>query len=225
MKLSPLAPDLWELDAPLSVLGMHLGHRMTVVRLRDGTLWVHSPVAHSSELSAELARHGRVAHVVAPNGMHDTFLEGWFAAFPTIRFHGAPGFERTRPDLRFTDWLSDRPDPTWVDAIDQHVLQGMPRINEVAFLHRSSRTLVLTDLVFNLGPEMPLLSRVLLQLNDCYCRFGPSRMLRMSIKDRAALRRSIDHVLNWDFDRIVLSHGRNIANDGKAKLREAFAFL
>jgi hypothetical protein len=223
--LTSLAPDLWELNAPMSVLGMQLGHRMTVARLQDGTLWLHSPVAHSAALDAELAALGRVAHVVAPNAMHDTYLEGWFAAYPEARFHGARGFSKYRPDLKFTDTLGDTPHPAWSTVFDQHVIRGMPRLNEVAFLHRASRTLILTDLVFNLRGEMPFLSRVLLKLNDCYCKFGASRLLKSVIKDRAALRTSLNHMLAWDFEAIVVSHGDNVATGGRTLLRDAFTFL
>lgn len=225
MNLSRLADGLWELNAPLTVFGMALGHRMTVARLPDGTLWVHSPVEYSHSLAAELAQLGPVAHIVAPNAVHDTYLEGWFAAYPGARFHGSPGFAIHRPDLKFTDALSDQADPSWSETFDQLVFRGMPRLNEVIFLHRASRTLILTDLVFNLGPEMPFISRVLLQLNGCYCRLGPSRLLKSTIKDRAAFRASLDQVLGWDFRAIVVSHGANITNGGPAVLREAFAFL
>jgi hypothetical protein len=223
--LTRLAAALWELDTPLSILGMQLGHRMTVARLPDGTLWLHSPVEHSAELDTALAPLGRTAHIVAPSVMHDTYLEGWFARHPQARFHGAPGFGKFRPDLKFTATLSDEPDPAWAGVIEQHVLRGMPRVNEVVFFHRASRTLILTDLAFNLGPDMPFLSRVLLRLNDSYCKFGPSRLLKSVIKDRAALRSSLDHVLAWDFDTIVLSHGANVARGGREMLRQAFAFL
>jgi len=223
--LTPLAPDLWELDAPLSVLGMSLGHRMTVARLADGTLWLHSPVEYSTDLAAALAQFGPIAHVVAPNCVHDTYLEAWFAAYPQARFHGAKGFSRFRPDLKFTVTLGDTPHAAWAATFEQRLLRGMPRLNEVAFLHRASRTLILTDLVFNLGPDMPFLSRVLLRLNDCYCKFGTSRLLRTTIKDRAALRTSLDHILAWDFDRLVVSHGCNLDSDAKEALRNAFAFL
>jgi hypothetical protein len=223
--LTLLAPDLWDLNAPLSVVGMQLGHRMTVVRLPDGTLWVHSPVQHSAALAAELGRIGQVAHVIAPNAVHDTFLEEWFAAYPAARFHGARGLSKVRADLTFTNTLGDTPDTAWGGVFNQHLLRGMPRVNEVVFLHRPSRTLILTDLVFNLGPDMPFLSRVLMRLNDCYCKFGPSRLVKSVIKDRAGLRRSLDQVLTWDFDSIIVSHGENVPKAGKPMLREAFAFL
>jgi hypothetical protein len=223
--LQPLAAELWDYDAPLSVLGMALGHRMTVARLPGGELWLHSPAAHTPALAAALAALGPVGHVVAPNAMHDTYLEGWFAAYPDARFHGARGFAKFRPDLKFTHLLADTPDPAWAAVFDQCVLRGMPRLNEVVFRHRASRTLIVTDLAFNLGPDMPLLSRLLLKLNGCDCRFAVSRLLKTTIKDRAALRASLDTVLAWDFDRIVLSHGRNVETGGKALLREAFLFL
>ena len=46
-----------------------------------------------------------------------------------------------------------------------------------------------------------------------------------SIKDRAALRASLDRLLAWDFDRLVLSHGRNVDAGAKELLRDAYAFL
>ena len=223
--LTPLAPDLWDYDAPLTVIGMQLGHRLTVARLADGTLWLHSPCAYSAALAAELAALGPVAHIVAPNAMHDTYLEGWFQAYPSVRFHGARGFSKFRPDLKFTDALGDTPDAAWAGTFDQLMVRGMPRLNEVVFLHRASRTLLLTDLAFNLGTEMPWLSRVMLKFNGCYDCFAASRLLRTTITDRAALRTSLDRIFAWDFDRLVLSHGRNVDAGAKELLRDAYAFL
>jgi hypothetical protein len=223
--LHPVAPDLWERNEPLAVLGMHLGHRMTVVRLTGGGLWLHSPVAYSEALDEALAALGPVAHVVAPNCMHDTYLEGWRTACSGARFHAAPGLAQARPDLRFTDQLADGADPEWAGVLEQHLVRGMPRLNEVVFWHRPTRTLILTDLAFNLGSDLPWLSRVLLRLNGCHDCFAVSRLLKTTIRDRAAVRASLDHILGWDFDRIILSHGRNVATDGKTLLREAYAFL
>ena len=223
--LTPLADNLWDYNAPLTILGMQLGHRMTAARLADGTLWIHSPCAYSPELASELAALGPIAHVVAPNAIHDTYLEGWFLACPQARFHGAKGLSRNRPDLKFTDGLGDTPPAAWATTFDQLAVRGMPRLNEVVFLHRASRTLILTDLAFNLGADMPFLSRVMLKINDCYDCFGTSRILRTTFKDRTAIRTSLDRILAWDFDRLVLSHGRNVDAGAKELLRDAYAFI
>ena len=47
----------------------------------------------------------------------------------------------------------------------------------------------------------------------------------MKIKDERAMRRSIDEVLAWDFNRIVLGHGRVVEKDGQQILKDAYDFL
>lgn len=223
--LNPVHAGLWELNAPMTVLGMHLGHRMTVARLPDGSLWVHSPVAYSDALAAALAELGPVGHLVAPNYLHDTYLEGWVPRYPSARFHAPPRFHKVFPAHPATDILGDRPAAAWGDTFDQLVVKGVRRVHEVVFLHRASRTLIVADLAFNLGDQMPFLSRVLLRLNGCHCRFTPSRMFKAVIDDRAALRASIERILAWDFDRILVGHGDNLTSSPKDALRAAFAFL
>jgi hypothetical protein len=45
------------------------------------------------------------------------------------------------------------------------------------------------------------------------------------MKDRAAARASIERILEWDFDRIVISHGEVTERDGKRQFQQAFAWL
>jgi hypothetical protein len=73
--LQPIAPGVWDFNAPLCVLGLHIGHRMAFVRLADHSPWVRSPFTHDSVIAHELAVFGPVAPVGAPNAMHDTCLE------------------------------------------------------------------------------------------------------------------------------------------------------
>lgn len=89
-------------------------------------------------------------------------------SYPTARFHAAPGIATLRRDLPFTGTLSDQGPAEWTAVFDQHFLRGMPRVNEVVFLHRDSGTLIVADLAFNLGSKMPFMNRVLLRLNDCH---------------------------------------------------------
>jgi hypothetical protein len=50
--LEPLAKDVWVEGAPLSFFGIHLGTRMTVVRLANGDVVVHSPIRLDDALAA-----------------------------------------------------------------------------------------------------------------------------------------------------------------------------
>jgi hypothetical protein len=96
---------------------------------------------------------------------------------------------------------------------------GVPLANEVVFVHRPSRSLLVCDLAFNVGPDAPWLTRTLFRLWGAYGRLGPTRLERLLVRDKDAARRSLDEVLALDFDRVIVSHGDVLETGG----REAFA--
>ncbi|HCV26524.1 MAG: hypothetical protein CME13_09505 [Gemmatimonadetes bacterium] len=89
--LTSLSPNLWVTEEPLKLGPARLNHRMTVVRLSDGRLWVHSPVAYTDELSAALAELGDVTDLVAPSIFHDLHWNQWRGQYPEARFHAPVG--------------------------------------------------------------------------------------------------------------------------------------
>ena len=48
---------------------------------------------------------------------------------------------------------------------------------------------------------------------------------RLGFRDKAAARASVERILSWDFDRILLCHGPIVESGGKAVFREAYSFL
>ncbi len=217
---------LWSETRTLRAAGfIPLGTRMTVVRLADGGLLLHSPVALDAELGQRLDALGPVRFLVAPNRVHHLFLAKAAERYPDARRLGAPGLPEKRSDLAFHALLEDQPPPEWKGELETHLVRGIPYLNEVALWHRPTRTLVLTDLAFNVQHADALLARLFLRANGAYQRFGPSRMLRSLVRDRAALRRSIDRLLAWDFDRVLLTHGEVLESGGREALRAAYAWL
>jgi hypothetical protein len=224
--LERIAEGLWTVARPLTILGVvTLASRMTVARLGDGGLLVHSPVALGGGLKGALDALGPVRHVVAPNRMHHAFCGECVAAYPEARLWGAPGVAAKRPGLAFAGELGGAPDAAWADVLDQAVVGGIPMLNEVAFLHRPSGTLVLTDLAANGAPDDPPAQRLWARANRAYGRLASPLELRLLLRDRAAARRGIDRVLGWGFDRVVVGHGALVAGDGKRLAREAFAWI
>lgn len=220
-----LAEDLWVVERPLRFLGLELGTRMTVVRLRDGSLFLHSPVALDDALQAELLRLGPPRHAVAPNRFHHLFIGDYRRAFPEVHLYAAPGLPHKRPDLAFDAVLSDDPPPQWAGQLDQEHFKGFPVMSEVAFCHRASRTLLTSDLAFNLGPEAPFVTRVAFRMVGGYGRLGPSAVEKVLIRDRAQARGSLGRMLAWDFDRIVLAHGTVLESGGREALRKGYRWL
>ena len=223
--LTQLADHIWTLSRPLHLGPVELDHRMTVVRFASNQLWVHSPVALDSEVRAALDQLGEVACLVAPNTFHDLYWPPYFAAYPKARFFAAPGVREEHPDLSFTDVLSTEAPAAWSDQLEQTLVAGMARINEVIFVDRQSKTLITADLVFNYDRNVNLATSLLLRMTGSYDRCAVSRLFKFYIRDKKALRHSIDQILSWDFDRIVVGHGHLIDRDGRQVLKEAYSFL
>ena len=222
--LETLAPNLHVASRPLRLVVGSIGTRMTVVRLTGGSLFLHSPVRLDPETRRALDALGPVGFIVAPNKAHHFFVDDYVRAYPEARLFGAPGLAEKRKDLRFDAVLGDEAPPAWRDEIDQRLFRGAPILNEVAFLHRPTQTLLLTDLVFNVPASRTADARIFYWLSGAAGRFGPHRFVRWMIRDRAAARESLREILRWDFDRVILTHGEVLETGGKERLARAFAF-
>jgi hypothetical protein len=223
--LRPLADGLWVVERPQTFYGLPVGTRMSVVRLSGDRLWLHSPVALGPALRAQLDALGRVSYAVAPNRVHHLYAGDVAKAYPGARLWIAPGLERKRPDLAHEAVLGDDAPPEWRGEIEQVFFRGRPYENEVAFFHRASRTLLLCDLAFHFGPRSAAPTRLLMKLLRSYGRLGPSKLDPLLIRDRAAARASLERILAWDFDRVVVAHGDVQESGGRALLREGYAWL
>jgi hypothetical protein len=161
---------IWLAEAPLRFFGLPLGTRMTVVRLPDGGLFVHSPVALTSTLAAEIDALGRVHHVVSPNELHHLWLGDAHAAWPDARLWAPPGLAQKRPELPFAAPLGDAAPDAWAGALEQGLVRGSRWMEEVVFFHPASRTLRVGDLCQHFGPESPWLTRLFAHAARMYGR-------------------------------------------------------
>ncbi len=220
-----LAADLWVVERPLRFGGLPLGTRMTVLRLSDGALVLHSPVALDPELRDQLLRLGSPRFAIAPNRFHHLFIGQYRKAFPEVQLFAAPGLPEKRPDLRFDAVLSDEPPPAWAGQLDQEHFKGYPLMGEVVFFHRASRTLITCDLAFNISADAPLATRLTFRLIGGYRRLGPTLMERTMVRDRAAARGSLERILSWDFDRVIVAHGEVLEVGGPEALRAGYHWL
>jgi hypothetical protein len=132
--------------------------RTTVIRLSNGELLVHSPSPIDDALVERIGDIGPVAHLIAPGSYHYFYVAAWQAAFPEAAVWICPGVERKQPDLEF-DWiLSDHAPDAWADEIDQVLVRGNRFIWEVVFFDRPSKTLIVTDLLENIGEKSDAVS-------------------------------------------------------------------
>jgi hypothetical protein len=150
------------------------------------------------------------------------------ALFPAARRFARPGLEKKRPDLAGCEPLTEVPDPLWVGTLEHVSIGGMPKLEEVALFHRPARTLLLFDLCFHLTAASPgmdhTLTRWLMRMNGAFDRFGPSRIARSLMRDRAQVREAVARLRALAPRRIVVAHGAPVEEDADRALESAFAF-
>lgn len=220
--------DIWTVEGdPIRFFGAPFGTRMTVARLSDGSVWLHSPVAMTDERRAAIETLGPVRHLVAPNMLHHLFVQPWLEAYPDATTWAAPKLAKRRPDLTWHEALGDQPPAAWAEDIDQLVFGGSKVMAEVLFFHRRSGTLIITDILQNHEPEADnWFWRTLKRLGGILAPNGGAPAdWRLTVRDKATARAARDRMLAWPFEQVVISHGRCLTDGARAHVERAFAWL
>lgn len=226
----PVAENLWVVDGPaIRFYWMPFSTRATIVRLGGGGLWVHSPTRLTGALADKVAALGPVAHLVAPNWIHYAAVADWQARFPGAASWAAPGVAKRAASrgmtLSFDHDLGQEPPADWAGQIDQMIVRGSKVHREAVFLHRASRTLVLTDLIENFEPEkIGVWVRIAARLAGVLDPDGkpPIDMRQTFRSGRKQLRADLDRMIGWEPERVILAHGRWYQKNGTEELKRAF---
>jgi hypothetical protein len=206
------------LEANKTLPGLELPVRSAVIELEAGrVLW--SPGSRLTE--EQLRGAGAITDIVAPSLPHTGGMKRAAAAHPSARLWGPAGVREKLPELKWHGLLG-------VDAwphereLSRLPIDGMPQMREHVFLHRRSRTLLVSDLVFNIREPRGWGSRPIYSLFGTYRRFAVSRLFLSRVKDREAFKASLQPISQWEFEAVVPSHGEPVEGGGKPKLMEAF---
>ena len=143
------------------------------------------------------------------------------------RFLPAAGPAR-RSGIRFDHDLGDDAPDAFGGEIVQAVVPGGGGFREVLFLHRPSRTLVVTDLVVNLEPaRLSAERRIGAGLLGSLAPHGRApAYLRAAIATRRAEARSaVARMLALGPERAIVSHGRWFEDRAGERLAIAFDWL
>ena len=224
--LTRLSGNLWVVEASQKVMGFEFGTRMTVIRLRAGSLLLHSPIPINERLKEEIDAIGEVKYLVAPNRFHLLHIGSCLESYPEAQVWGAPRLPEKRKDIKF-EGVIKRDTKFGKDGELQHLLfEGMPLMNEVVFYHPESRTLIVSDLLFNFPKDVSFGFGLFLRLFGLHGEPCLSWLERLFlIKDRNKARESAKKVLSLDFDRVVLAHRDIIPAGGKEIVRKAYSVI
>ena len=229
----PVADGLWIVDSgPHTMLGIELPVRMTVIRLAGGDLVLHSPTRFTEGLKRQLDVLGLIRHLVAPNFAHWIYLRDWQRACPDATTWAAPGLrgrgQVRRSGIRLDRDLDDAAPAEWAGEIALAVVPGGFGVTEIAFFHKPTRTLVLTDLIVNMEPEkIPPLARPAFQLAGIVAPDGraPLQLRLVILMRRNAAALAVSRMLALHPARVIFAHGLWFDRDGEATARRSLRWL
>ncbi|MGB7416190.1 MAG: DUF4336 domain-containing protein [Thermosynechococcaceae cyanobacterium] len=167
--------QIWIFEQLQGILYVIVPVRMTVIKLQEGGLFVYAPVAPTQEclrLMEELVdQHGPVQYIIMPTASgieHKAFAGPFARQFPAAQVFVVPG-QWSFPVKLPLSWLglpgrrtqilpADSANTPFADQFDYKILGpvdlGPGPFAEVAFLHKPTQTLLVTDVVVSV-PEQP----------------------------------------------------------------------
>ncbi|KAF7334270.1 hypothetical protein MSAN_02388600 [Mycena sanguinolenta] len=245
-----VAAGVWTFSRPFARLGIFpVGGRSTAVKLTNGGVWVLASTALNPETKAKLDELGPVQYIISADAVHHLFLGALpvhhtKGAYNNDHMQGnsnkrtqppsssapqLPSHAPTKSSFSTACGVRTRPTPnTALRKTSKHgdYFSGFKN-KDVAFFHPASKTMIQADLLFNLpcteqysktksSGSLPLLGAL-----------GPTSWLHQKFgtamgEDKAAMKRDVKTVTDWDFTRIIPCHGDVIETGGKQAWLEAY---
>lgn len=227
--LIKLDDNIWISDGEaVSFYGIAYTTRMTIVKLKGGKLWVHSPGKIIEEMIDEVKSLGQVSYLVSPNKIHHLFMSDWIKIFPDAISYSSPGLTEKRKDISFDKNLSDDPEQEWEMEIDQVIFRGSSVMEEVVFFHKESKILILTDLIENFHHNyFSGYKKVIAKLTGIISPNGKAPLdWRVSfLFGKSEARKSLAKIISWKPEKIVISHGECIYSNATEFLLKSFKWV
>jgi hypothetical protein len=227
--LRKIDESIWIAEQPLHYLGLSIGTRMTAIKLANRELVVISPIKISDELVSHLNQIGIVKHIIAPNLYHYLFAAKFKALYPNAVFWAAPGLDLKKPDLPIDRVIREGENNEWddldcifLDGFRTLGLSGFDSFNECVFFHSATRSLILTDAAIHIDETFPFVTQLATRIIGGYKSLSPSLLERIATTETEKVRQSIEKILGWDFDRVIMAHGSIIEQNGKEQFRQGY---
>lgn len=167
---------IWTFDQLQGIFYVVVPIRMTVIKLEKGGLLVYAPVAPTGEctrlLNELVTEHGDVKYIILPtiSGIeHKVFVGPFARRFPNAQIFVAPGQWSFPLNLPLS-WLGlpgkrtrilpeNSQEAPFAEDFDYAILGpidlGLGKFAEVAFFHKRSHTLLVTDTIVSVPAEPP----------------------------------------------------------------------
>lgn len=95
-ELKQIDKDIWIVDGSeihmnFKVFKIPFTTRMTIVRLANNKLWIHSPIAYDEVLDEKIKELGEISYIISPNKYHYSYILEWYNRYPKAEVYLAKG--------------------------------------------------------------------------------------------------------------------------------------
>ncbi|MEO0336438.1 MAG: hypothetical protein AAF202_08590 [Pseudomonadota bacterium] len=191
--------------------------RSVVFQQSDGKLFIISPGPFDEETFKTLEAKSNEIILVSPNMFHHMHIEKSFERWPNVGIYGQPALWKLKKQPWIKPYLKDIKEIHTVLSTELKAMfvRGVPALSETVFYDTKTKTLVITDLCFNMDNTVSFTTQFLLRAFGAYNKTAQSKLVRMNVKDKSAYKSSMENILQLDFDQVLISHGNHI-NDPDA---------
>ena len=222
-----VAEAVWTIEgAVVNFAGASTNTRMTVVRLKSGALWIHSPVAWTPEIESFVGDQP-ICALIAPNKFHHLWIGEWSERFPNAEVFAEEDVKKKVASLATATELTNTPPSLYGEEIDQVVVAGNRLFQEVAFFHKASSTAIFTDLFINRPIDgEPFFAKLFLQFEDVVAPDGGiPRLYKLLTRDRVTARAAVARIRSWQPRHLLFSHSEDFVENPTTIFDREFGYL
>lgn len=173
----------------------------------EKNVFVISPCDLEDSLVKELKESSKKINFIAPNNFHNMFLKTMKEKFNDAQFFGPKRSAKVSGvDLLNTNEIKS-------DDIEFIFIKGCSTLSETCFYQKSTRTLFVTDLLFNMHHKMNLAMKMVMKLVGGYHQLNTSKSVKLGIKDKESFLETLKSLKALDIEKVVPSHGDPIDKD------------
>lgn len=223
--IQELTENLWRVEGALPHFSMR--RVMSVVRLQDGRLLIHSAIALGEAEMKRLEAWGEPAILLIPHGRHRMDAPRYKRRYPALRVFAPPAVLKKASEVVNVDGTFGEAPLDGSASLE--LLDGTGEAEAALLVHSNDGvSVVLTEIVFDLEPPKSALLRAALKLGG----FGPGPVVTPVVKlelvkNKAALAAHLQRLAAIPaLKRVIVGHSRmSTGANAPEALRRAAASL
>jgi len=192
-----------------------------LVRLQNQNLVLVNPVELTPDIQDKIRKLGKLTHVITHTHGHNLFIPNVKQAFPDVTVVGQSDHPNVlhKKNLVLDQSLPDS--GMWLEEFQCKTMNiGFGK--EVALVHKPTKSLFITDLAAKYEMKDDWYHRFYLYLQKMPLNELSSQMyFSLFVTEKDVLREQLREVFNFDWDKLIMGHGRPIFSDAKSALKKA----